>query len=348
MRSNLSRTRRGFTLIELLVVIAIIAILIGLLLPAVQKVREAAARSKCSNNLKQIGIALHAYHDVNNTMPLGSPDDDGRSWSWRVRILPYIEQKAAYDNLMADTARFYIPPDNGIVPNPPAGGNNIDNVAQSELSNGGNGINAGNGVPRMLIPTYVCPSDILPDRENTGFGKANYCGNSGTTLSWTGGAWNGCAQVKAAQQNGMLLYANDNTNNRGVRFADATDGLSNTVTVGEVTVSQNVTATNLGFGGFPSWAGGDDNGGCNGWQTGGNALRLMEVNNFNFGITSPGFKLNSRTGTQSDASFGSQHPGGANFLVGDGSVRFVRDAVSPLAYNAAGTRNGGETLSLDN
>ncbi len=149
--------------------------------------------------------------------------------------------------------------------------------------------------------------------------------------------------MKGSQQNGVFLHANDNNKTWVVRFADITDGLSNTVGIGESTVSQNVSPSNIGNGRFSIWAAGNNNGGCNGFRDGGNVFRLMEVSSFGRGVSSPGFKLNRRTSNFSDASFGSQHPGGANFLLCDGLIRFIRDGISNAAYNAAGTRNGGET-----
>jgi prepilin-type N-terminal cleavage/methylation domain-containing protein/prepilin-type processing-associated H-X9-DG protein len=340
-RTNLPRPKgSGFTLIELLVVIAIIAILIGLLLPAVQKVREAAARSKCQNNLKQIGLALHNYNDVHNYLPVGMHDDDGRSWSWRVYILPQLEQQQVLTALQSTPTTFWLPPNPGRGNGPNGQNFNVDgNTAQSEINLNAGSTTAGQGLARTVLSVYVCPSDPLPPFDNDGYAKANYVGNSGTRLNWANqSGWSGCAVVKGSQQNGIFLYANDNNMTWVVRLNDMSDGTSNTAMVGETGISQDVNPGKINDGAFPTWVGGNNNGGCNGWRTAGNALRLMEA---------PTWALNRRTGAESNASFGSSHSGGANFLLGDGSVRFVRDSISPVAYNATGTRNGGEAQSLD-
>jgi prepilin-type N-terminal cleavage/methylation domain-containing protein/prepilin-type processing-associated H-X9-DG protein len=341
-------SRKGFTLIELLVVIGIISILISLMLPAVQKIREAANRLKCSNNLKQIGLALHNYHDTNNKFPLGMPGLDARCWSWRVYILPELEQDNIFNQMQADTARFWLPPNMG------GGGNglggtlwDIDTIPQSKI-NGAGGIAVAGGAPQRPLSIFVCPSDVLPARDAGGYGKSNYVGNSGSSRvfdstqnawvsAWPFGTWYGCGQVKGNVQNGILLYANDSYETWVVTMAEVTDGLSNTFMVGEASVSQNVAPNITNHGAFPAWVGGNENGTCTGWFTAGNALRLADDT----------FKLNLRTSDLSNASFGSRHTQGANFLLGDGSVRFVRQSIDLRAYAAAATRNGGETLALD-
>jgi prepilin-type N-terminal cleavage/methylation domain-containing protein/prepilin-type processing-associated H-X9-DG protein len=342
------RSRKGFTLIELLVVIAIISILIGLLLPAVQKIREAANRLKCANNLKQIGLALHNYHDTQNKFPLGMPGLDARCWSWRVYILPQLEQDNIYNQMQADTARFWIPNDMGGGGNGPGGvAWDIDMIPQSKI-NGADGLNVASGAPRNKLAIYVCPSDILPLRDSAGYAKSNYVGNAGSSRvfnpalnawvsAWPFGTWYGCGEVKGSAQNGMLLYANDSYESWVVSMSDVSDGLSNTFLVGEATISQNVGPGLVSHGAFPAWVGGNANGTCTGFYTAGNALRLAD----------DVFKMNLRTSDPSNASFGSRHTQGANFLLGDGSVRFVRQSMDLRTYAAAATRNGGEVMFLD-
>jgi len=331
------RERGAFTLIELLVVIAIIAVLIGLLLPAIQKVRDAAAQTSCKNNLKQIGIALHAFNDEKGHFPVGEFDDDNANWSWTVDLLPYIEQAGAYKDLVADTANFWRPPNFGDGPN----GLNCDTLGNAHDTN----IVAGGGVASRIMKTFDCPSTPYAKNYSSGDGRTNglarssYCGNAGAAVAYlanNGGSFCcACANLKGTAMNGVFLFANDNDRTWAVSLTQISDGTSNTVAVGEVGISSNVTATKNNDGSFPTWAGGNKGRGCGDFLGLGNTFRFMDT----------GYNLNLRTGNNSNLSFGSNHSGGANFLFCDDSVRFVANEVDISVYTAIGTRSGGEPVS---
>ncbi len=330
------RDRRAFTLVELLVVIAIIGILVALLLPAIQAAREAARRTQCVNNLKQIGVALHNFHDTYKRFPVGQTDDDGDNISFRGYLLPYIEQQVLWDELVAG----------GYKPMVVSGQHwGMDGGTCGTFASMG-GLNQiqnapGSSVGKNILPAYMCPSDILPMLDDDGYGKANYNGCAGPLL---GNNWNGCASWKGSNQTGVLTYDNDNCTSWIWGFSDVTDGTSTTFAVGERTVCGWVTPTNTGDPSFPAWLGGNNDNSCGGFDSGGNVLSLTDGTFFlNRGPQTLKLGISD---SQSQACFGSQHPGGAQFVLCDGSTRFVSDAVDTALYANLGNRRDGEAVYM--
>ena len=323
------RRRSGFTLIELLVVIAIIAILIGLLLPAVQKVRDAAARAKCQNNLKQMALAAHNYHDANDKLPRGAeatvlprPDPTPatvnyiRGTTWMVYILPYVEQENVfrlYDFSQAYTATVNERVANNKIPiyYCPAGPNLLS----------GNGSESADG--RQNESTHYYGVMGPSSRANPSLNTVN-----GATYSYVVGdpTANGAYSVE-----GMLGQYRDEpgsvTTGKIVRLT-ITDGTSNTLMIGES--SMNIPSTNPPTANhYRSW--------CRGQNGGSGATR-----NITFPINSTFYNGSNNF---NDISMGSNHTGGCNFAMGDGSVRFVRASIDLGVYKAMASGDGGEVVS---
>ena len=307
--------KKGFTLIELLVVIAIIAVLIGLLLPAVQKVRDAAARLQCTNNLKQIGLAMMNYESTYNRFPAGYLDsmtgpnvpnstagenpDPKIGWGWGALILPYLEQETLYKSININSI-------------------NMNNTSAAAVA-----------FRKTVIKGFLCPSDdtglntftISGTGGNFELAKCSYAGVNGQEE---------LADFDCAVGSGMFLRG------RGVSIAEVTDGLSNTLFVGER--SSKSAKQLLGtLPGVCTWVGALPGGGLNGETP---ALFVLG----HTGTPTDAHKPNS---PQSDGFFHvedytSKHSGGVNFLFGDGSVRFITDSIDGQTWVKLGTRQGGE------
>lgn len=320
------RARSGFTLVELLVVLAIIGILAAILLPAIQAAREAARKMQCKNYLKQMGLGLHNYHDILRSLPPSSlryqGDRNCRSccygagYSWRVFLLPFVEQSTLYDRI--DFSQQYC-----------RGG-------QIQYGNGVNAL-----VATQLIPIYACPTDLDPRLAIPGTGgggqpvpDSSYLAAAGTTVgpSATWGTPRHCS-VSWAVDGVMHEFG-------AVRFADITDGLSNTLLIGEQGRRRTDANSSNWFMAWSQAAQRVTSVGIN------RALPVPYASQGGSCVLDPTANV-PVYGPQNYLGFGSFHPGGANFAFSDGSIHFVAETVDDQVLDALATRSGGEPVSID-
>jgi len=330
------RQRRGFTLIELLVVIAIIGVLIALLLPAVQAAREAARRAQCTNNLKQIGIAVHNYHDSTNALPWGFGYTGWNDWSGHVLILPYMELGTLY--------------------------NALNFVTGGAQVNGGNGL-MNTTVQRAKVNGFICPSDT--DRLTNVEGHNNYMSNGGSTplaLMNTSGFNGPMSWTPVSYPNGRMGPSS---------FASVVDGLSNTALFSERVKGIGTNASNLdptrpsttmyttaaptnhdssqeyyglckavnpssGATTRSSRASGQE------WYIG-----YAICSRYNHVMTPNSTICEYQSPADNRGAYPpmSRHPGSVNVLFGDGTVKGIKDSVTPATWWAIGSMAGGEFVS---
>jgi prepilin-type N-terminal cleavage/methylation domain-containing protein/prepilin-type processing-associated H-X9-DG protein len=329
MTSRARNRSAAFTLIEVLVVIAIIAVLIGLLLPAVQKVRAAAARTQCSNNLKQIGLACHNYHDANQ----GFPTQGNSTALWVVQVSPFLEQDAFYQQWLATLT--------------------TSNPSLAQRQGGTSSLQA------TVIKTLICPADALPTPalaltwpaslnpvypDGIHSSLTSYGPNTGTR-GWAS------AYNPPKIDDGVFLVL-DTT--KAVRIADITDGTSSTILFGEAYHRDPLWKTFSDQCMWPASDNLDDLSTMAAWYwaltVGRNASAPI-----NWQVT-PSLAAGPYTSFSSQCfdlmflrlgAYGSGHGGGANVVMADGSVRFLSDSIPLTTLQALSTRAGGETIAQD-
>jgi prepilin-type N-terminal cleavage/methylation domain-containing protein/prepilin-type processing-associated H-X9-DG protein len=376
-RRNGLRRPSGFTLIELLVVIAIIAILIALLLPAVQKVREAAQSSQCRNNLKQLALACHNYHDVHQRFPPGgnyNPPDAlaalggneggyraGRG-SWLFLILPYTEQEGSYNPVAFYLSLPWMP--EASASNPPPNWYSWPEPQKWAVRNGAglydviSGWCADKGTPHLIkatrFPLLRCPSDPYKGPAGEEATVCNYVGNSGPncipfddgcpdvsfTANCSNAAW-GFSYVDADRTtDSSKVRGLFNWGGARIRLADVPDGTSNTLLIGETLPGENSRAQEML---------GDDQGGWVGAKTFVNqGWTIIPINHFTPYVDPGGDPcvngFQNASNYQVSTGFKSRHPGGANFALCDGSVRFLSQFINMQTYQYLGARNDGRVF----
>ena len=343
---GLRRRSRGFTLIELLVVIAIIAVLIGLLLPAVQAAREAARRSSCVNNLKQIALSMHNYESTVGSFPMGAvlynssdpaTGPPARGFTAFALILPYMEQS------------------------------NVGNALNFDLRVSGTIGAANGGLANWTalinnVSSYVCPSDFPITPYSRAESSNPY---SQTSYFPSGGTWNTVAYYHGPEE--WRMYpgngAFDSLTSYGIK--SFTDGTSNTILVGECSRYKN--DPDRVFNQWSRWGFFGSSIGASTTRPQGLAFEVPRINappKIGDGtFAGPPAALPGGTSDDSDYKnwlkdtpvyqefgqwgFRSQHPGGANFVFADGSVKFIKESVNMNTYHALGTRGTGEVVSAD-
>jgi prepilin-type N-terminal cleavage/methylation domain-containing protein/prepilin-type processing-associated H-X9-DG protein len=343
MLVTFDRRRSAFTLIELLVVIAIIAILIAMLLPAVQKVRESAASASCRNNLKQIALACHTYQEQNRTLPYGRKYDLWDSYTWSQLILPQIEQDNVYRGylyLQQQAFNTNYPGPNGPI------GNNVTQRASRHA----------------LIKTYFCPSDFGPygneiGTTDYGFYRGNYRGCAGSgdmygkAVDTSGGPWGlgvfGVIPGQSVDPNAAIKTV-------GLRLENIKDGTASTLMFSENVAPSvapgwggpigSIVYGNMGGGLFtatltPNSSSADRPiGPCP--QDQGDTLYNLPC------LSLGGNAWFTPSAAGAHAAARSRHSNGVNAAMADGSVRFVANSVDLTVWRALGTRSGGETVTL--